>query len=70
MFEIISTCRPEELMRYTEMLYTQIETAEDAEKLLCMLWKRVPELTIQQENDIHKLERSIRKRFHLKPIRE
>lgn len=33
MFEIISTCRPEELMRYTEMLYTQIETAEDAEKL-------------------------------------
>lgn len=70
MFEIISTCRPEELLRYTEILSTQIEIAEDAEKLIRMLWKRVPELTVQQERDLHKLGRKIRKKFHLKPIRE
>lgn len=68
--EIISTCRPEELLRYTEMLSKQIETVEEAEKLIRMLWKRVPELTVQQEKELHKLGRKIRKRFNLKPIRE
>lgn len=70
MFEILLTCSLEELLGYTETLSAQIETAEEAEKLIRMLWKRVPELTVQQEKDLHKLARKIRKRFHLKPIRE
>ncbi len=54
MFEIVSTCKPEELLQYTEQLFASLETAEDAEKLIRTLWRRVPELTVQQEKELHK----------------
>ncbi len=69
MFEILSSCKPEELQQHAEALAVQIETAAEAEKLIRILWKRVPELTAQQEKALHKLGRRIRKRFHMKPIR-
>lgn len=61
MFEIISTCKPEELLHNTEQLFLSLENAEDAEKLIRVLWKRVPELTAPQEKELHKLGRKIRK---------
>lgn len=70
MFEKILTCRPEELLLNTEILFAQTETAENAEILIRMLLKRVPELTVQQEKDLHKLGRKIRKKFNIKPIKE
>lgn len=69
MFEILSSCKPEELQQYAEALADQIQTAEEAEKCIRILWKRVPELTVQQEKELHQLGRKIRKRFHMKPIR-
>lgn len=70
MFEKKLTCRPEELLLNTEILFAQTETAENAEILIRMLWKRVPELTVEQEKKLHKLGRKIRKKFNIKPIRE
>lgn len=35
-----------------------------------ILWSRVPELTDEQEKRLHQLGRKVRKRFHMKPIRE
>lgn len=70
MFEKISTCTLEELLRTTEILSNQIENTEDAEILIRMLWKRVPELTVEQEKELHKLGRKIRKKFNMQPIRE
>lgn len=70
MFEIISTCKPEELLHCTEQLFPSLKSAEDAEKLIRILWKRVPELTVPQEKELHKLGRKIRKKFNMKPIRE
>ena len=70
MYDILTVCKPEELQRYSEELSVNLETAEDAEKFIRILWKRVPELTEQQEKELHKLGRKIRKRFHMKPIRD
>ena len=36
-----------------------LENEEDAEKLIRFLWNCVPELTIQQEKELHKLVRKI-----------
>ena len=69
MFDILSTCKPEELFKNTEELSAKLETPEDAEALIRILWKRVPELTVEQEKELHRLGRKIRKRFHMKPIR-
>ena len=69
-YDILTVCKPEELQRYSEELSVNLETAEDAEKFIRILWKRVPELTEQQEKELHKLGRKIRKRFHMKPIRD
>ena len=68
MFEILSVCKPEELLQYTEQFYSMIGSEEDAEKLIRTLWNRVPELTIQQEKELHKLGRKIRKKFNMKPV--
>lgn len=68
MFEILSVCKPEELLQYAEQFYPLLENEADAEKLIRILWKRVPELTIQQEKELHKLGRKIRKKFGMKPI--
>ena len=70
MYEILTICKPEELLRYSEELSVQLETAEEAEKFIRILWKRVPELTVQQEKELHQLGRKVRKRFHMKPIRD
>lgn len=68
MFEILSVCKPEELLEYTEQFYPLLENEEEAEKFIRILWKRVPELTTQQEKELHKLGRKIRKKFNMKPI--
>lgn len=68
MFGILSVCKPEELLQYAEQFYPLLESEADAEKLIRILWKRVPELTIQQEKELHKLGRRIRKKFGMKPI--
>ena len=69
MFDILLTCKPEELLQYTKMLSAQVETAEDAEKLIRVLWRRVPELTEQQEKELHQVGRALRKKFHMKPVK-
>lgn len=68
MFEILSVCKPEELLQYAEQFYSLIRSEEDAEKLIRTLWNRVLELTIQQEKELHKLGRKIRKKFNMKPV--
>lgn len=68
MFKILSVCSAEELLQYTEQFYPLLENEEEAEKFIRILWKRVPELTIQQEKELHKLGRKIRKKFNMKPI--
>lgn len=68
MFEILSVCKLEELLQDTEQFYPLLENEEDAKKLIRILWNRVPELTIQQEKELHKLGRKIRKKSNMKPI--
>lgn len=70
MFEILSSCKPEEMQQYAEAFSAQLESAAEAEQLIRILWKRVPELTVLQEKELHRLGRKIRKKFHMKPIRE
>lgn len=55
-------------MQYTEQFYPLLENEEDAEKLIRILLNRVSELTIQQEKELYKLGRKIRKKFNMKPI--
>jgi len=42
----------------------------NAKKLIRILWKRVPALMVQQEKELHKLDKKMRKKFNMKPIRE
>lgn len=59
MFEILSVCKPEELLQYTAQFYPLLGNEEDAERLICILWNRVSDLTIQQEKELHNLGRKI-----------
>ena len=68
MFEILLTCKREELLFYTQKISLSIKTKEEAEELIRTLWKRVPELSIEQEKELHRLGRKIRKRFGMKPV--
>lgn len=68
MFDMLLTCNIEDLLSYTEQLSESLKDSEEASKLIRVLWKRVPELTIEQEKQLHKLGRKIRKRFHMKPV--
>ena len=70
MFEILAICRAEELLKHTEQFFEVLKNEEEAENLIRTLWKRVPELTDQQEKELHKLGRKIRKKFNMKPVRD
>lgn len=69
MYDILLTCKAEELLNNTERLFDEIKTEQDAETVIRMLWKRVPELTEQQEKELHRLGRKIRKKFKMKPVK-
>lgn len=69
MFEIVLTCKVEELLYNTEQLFKTLKDENEAEQLIRVLWKRIPELTNEQEKELHKLGRKIRKKFNMKPIK-
>ncbi|MBE6023452.1 MAG: hypothetical protein E7231_09495 [Cellulosilyticum sp.] len=69
MYNVLLTCRTEELLISTEQIFDSIKTEAEAETVIRILWERVPELTEQQEKELHKLGRKIRKRFNMKPIK-
>lgn len=57
------------LLQYTEQVAISLKTKEEAEQLLRILLKRVPKLE-QQEKELHKVGRKIRKRLFMKPIKD
>lgn len=69
MFQILLNCKNEEILYNAEQLFLFIKSKEEAEQFIRVLWKRVPELTEQQEKEIHKIGRKIRKKFKMKPIK-
>lgn len=69
MFDELTTCKPEELQEYAERIAKMLND-DNAETFIRTLWKRVPELTNEQEKRLHQLGRKVRKRFNMKPIRE
>ena len=69
MFEILLTCKIEELYQHAEQISKKIEK-ENVEPFIRTLWKRVPELSVPQEKKLHKLGRKILKQFDMKPIRD
>lgn len=64
MFEILLTCSPEKLQYYAEEIAQNLE-AEQVEAFIRTLWKRVPELSVEQEKKLHQLGRKTLKRFHM-----
>jgi hypothetical protein len=69
MFDVLSTCQPEELLHCFEQIFDTIETEVEAETVIRLLQKRATELTDQQEKEIHKLGRKLRKKFNMKPVK-
>lgn len=69
MFDELTTCKPEALQGYAEKIAGTLN-ADNAEAFIRILWKRVPELTEEQERKLHQLGRKVRKQFHMKPVRE
>lgn len=69
MYEILLTCKTKELSYKTEQFFESLKDENEAEQLIRTLWKRVPELTVEQEKELHQLGRKIRKKFNMKPIR-
>lgn len=69
MFDILLTCKPEELLGCFEQVFDTIKTEAEAETVIRLLWKHVPELTEQQEKVIHKLGRKLRKKFNMPPVK-
>ena len=69
MFEILLTCKTEELQKNAEMISASLESNNDVETFIRALKTRVPELTVEQEKRLHKLGRRILKQFNMKPIR-
>ena len=63
--EIIKTT--DELYKNTERIFASIKT--EAEIVIRILWGRVSELTEEQEKELHKLGRKIRKKFNMKPVK-
>ena len=68
MFDAILTCKVEELQENAERISVFLEP-DDVEVFIRTLWTRVPELTVAQEKELHKLGRKILKRFNMKPIK-
>lgn len=69
MFDVLLTCKPEELLHYFEQEFDSIKTEAEAETVIRLLWSRVPELTEQQEKELHKLGRKLRKKYNMKPVK-
>lgn len=69
MFDVFLTCKPEELAHYFEQEFDSIKTEAEAETVIRLLWSRVPELTEQQEKELHKLGRKLRKKYNMKPVK-
>ena len=69
MFEIVLTCKIEELYQHAEQISKTLKK-EDVEPFIRTLWKRVPELSVSEEKKLHKLGRKILKQFDMKPIRD
>lgn len=69
LFDILLNCRVEELQKEAEQIVNSIEKNE-VETFIRILWKRVPELTVEQEKQLHKLGRKVLKKFGMKPIRD
>lgn len=69
MYDVFLTCKPEELLYYFEQEFDSIRTEAEAEMVIRLLWNRVPELTEQQEKELHKLGRKLRKKYNMKPVK-
>lgn len=69
MFEILLDCKPEELQQNAERISVSLEQ-KNVEEFIRTLKKRVPELTVAQEKQLHKLGRQILKRFNMKPLKD
>ena len=69
MYDVLLTCKPDELLEKTIKVFDSINKEEDAEKVIVMLWSRVSELTEKQEKELHKVGRKIRKKFNMKPVK-
>lgn len=69
MFEVLLTCKIEELYHNAEILIENLSSEEMAGEYIIMLFQRVPELTEEQEKKLHQLGGKIRKKFGMKPVR-
>jgi len=69
MYEELVTYPPEELYQISEPAAEKLADAEEAREFILTVFKRVPELTEEQEKRLHKLGRSVRKRFGMKPVK-
>ena len=69
MFEILLSCKIEELYQHAEQISKKLEK-ENVEPFIRTLWKRVPELSVPQEKKLHAFGRRILKQFDMKPIRD
>lgn len=67
MFDILLTCKAEELQHYAEELSKNLNK-EEVEPFIRTLWTRVPELSVEQEKKLHQLGRKILKRFNMERI--
>lgn len=68
-FDILLTCTTEQLQHYAEEVAQNIK-AEEVEPFIRTLWKRVPELSVEQEKKLHQLGRKTLKRFHMSRIKD
>ncbi|MDO5559842.1 MAG: hypothetical protein Q4F95_09625 [Oscillospiraceae bacterium] len=67
MFEELLNCTPEDLQEKAERISMTVDE-ENAETFIRTLFSRVTELSDEQEKELHKLGRKVRKKFHMKPI--
>lgn len=67
--ELITFCKTDELLGITESFLNAVESVEEAEKFIKALWARAPELTDEQEKEIHKVGRKVRKKLSMPPVK-
>lgn len=63
MFKELLNCSVDELQQYAEKMSLTLKE-ENVELFIRTLWKRVPELNVEQEKNIHRLGRKILKQFN------
>lgn len=69
MFDELLGCSTDELYANAVRLAEQLTTEEMAKEWIITLFKRVPELTEEQEKKLHQLVCKVRKKFGMKPVR-